>query len=121
MLFPSIVTSSRMLRAAAAPELFLDRGGFARVLSRGESRARASREARFGIAMPSTLTRFMAAVGITGAGSFRAHSPESRRLHAMADADLVALLSGAVPFGETPDGGRMVYLLGEPTTFGFVP
>jgi HEAT repeat protein len=112
-----------MLRAVAAPERFLHGGGFARALREVVRRTRASqRSVELGVALPPDLARFLAVVD---GGSFadfvaRPALPAFPTLLRAAGRGgpalvrLVALLAGAVPFGETKNGETLVYFLGDP-------
>src|SRR4051794_18939549 len=116
-----------MLRAASAPERFLDRG-FARFVSRSAAtdRARAVKQRRaahdLGVVLPPDLDRFMAALdGTSSIADFlpRPVLPKLAPLLAAARrggpalARLTALLAEAVPFGETNDGEVVVYFLAD--------
>ncbi|HVH48080.1 MAG TPA: hypothetical protein VM925_37360 [Labilithrix sp.] len=121
------MSSSWMLRAAAAPERFLDRG-FARFLSRSQAvrrpkaKKRASSVVDLGVVLPPDLARFMAALGGTPLIADLAPRPvlpsltsllTSARRGGPALARLTALLAGAVPFAETTDGEVVVYFLAD--------
>ena len=131
-----------MLRATAAPELFLTRG-YARFTSRLDAvhpreRARASALARaprdaFSVELPRELVQLFEAGAGRAVGDFFPATPtlrpdtfasllaassrpssSSRRL--VARARLCAYLAGTVPFGATRGGELWLYVLGEPTS-----
>ncbi len=119
-----------MLRAAAAPERFLDRG-FARFLSRPgvirhPTKARAPSDLR--LVLPRDLSRFMAAVGEGTIADFisRPALPTlsvlltSARKGGPALARLTALLAGAVPIGENHIGEVIAYFLADQPAFGVI-
>lgn len=120
-----------MLRAAAAPERFLDRG-FMRFLARTKGalqRASGSVVEELGVLPPVDLARFLLAtkggrvgdfITRTAPSSFRAllkgaaHNPLAR-------AQLVALLASAIPFGETKqDKHVLVYFVADPPARGII-
>ena len=110
-----------MLRATAAPERFLDGGGFGRfVASRGAKKAART---DLGIVVPPELRRFLDALGKGSLAGFRGR-PELPSFGALVAAArrangtrafvrLTALLAGAVPFGETARGEIVAMFLEE--------
>ncbi len=115
-----------MLRAAAAPERFLDRG-FARFLSRPgairrpKGKARAQTDLR--VVLPRDLARFMDALGDAVIADFISR-PSLPKLAALVNAArsgrnptalarLTALLAGAVPIGENHVGEVIAYFLAD--------
>lgn len=114
-----------MLRAAAAPERFLDRG-FARFLSRTKGalhRPKRSYALDLGVTLPLDLTRFLNATRGGAVGDFVARSPATTLLALIQRAykgpteraELHGLLSGAVPFGVTrEDGHVLLYFITDP-------
>jgi HEAT repeat protein len=120
-----------MLRAAAAPERFLDRG-FSRFLSKSGSRAVAnprshakklrSAAPELGVVLPADLARFMTALAGTSAIADFIPRPALPNLTSLVRAArrggtslarLVALLADAVPFGETSAGEVVAYFLAD--------
>ena len=128
-----------MLRAAAAPERFLDRG-FARFVSRPGvlRRGRASRsgvKVELGVALPLDLTKFLAAldggslVDVTARptlASLNTLMPALWRTPGTTSASMatavrvVALFANAVPFGETHEGELLAYFLADAPARGIV-
>ncbi len=119
-----------MLRAAAAPELFLDRG-FARFLSRAGVLQRSKGKKRpvdLGVKLPSDLARFLELVcgGTVADFVARAARPKvgsllaSARRGGAALTRLTALLAGAVPIGESRLGEIIVAFLAEPPARGLI-
>ena len=113
-----------MLRAAAAPERFLDRG-FARFLSRPgvirRPKGNARDEIELRVVLPRDLARFMDALGDAVIADFISQ-PVLPRLQTLltsarrggpALARLVALLAGAVPIGENHIGEVIAYFLAD--------
>lgn len=122
-----------MLRAAAAPERFLTRG-FVRLLERQPELLRGPRKGRgasapdLGVALPVDLATFLEALAGASIADFAPRPTLPRLQPLLASARrggssvplLVALLAGAVPFGETGDGEPVVYFVGDPATRGLV-
>lgn len=108
-----------MLRAAAAPGQFLDRS-FARFLSApGILRRPKTAGVDLGCVLPKDLARLLEAVRGGTVADFVAR-PQLPKLAALLspkgdapDARLIALLAGAIPFGETTDGEVLAYFCGE--------
>lgn len=115
-----------MLRAAAAPERFLDRG-FARFLSRPgvihhpKAKGASARALDLGATLPLDLARFMTAVDGGTIADFVAR-PSLPRFPALLTAArrggaplarLTALFAGALPIGESRIGEVVVYFLAE--------
>lgn len=122
-----------MLRAAAAPERFLDRG-FVRFLSRPgvihhpKAKGAERRAVDLGVTLPHDLARFMSAVDGGTIADFTAR-PSLPRFSALlaaarrggaALARLVALLAGAVPIGESRGGEVIVYFLADEPARGVI-
>lgn len=123
-----LVGSSWMLRAAAAPERFLDRG-FARFLSRsGIRRPNANFRARLGVVLPRDLARFIDALGNAAIADFvgRPSLPgltallTSARRGGLALTRLTALLASAVPIGQNRAGEVIAYFLADAPAHGVV-
>jgi len=120
-----------MLRAAAAPERFLDRG-FARFLSRPgimrrpKAKVRAANDLR--VVLPRDLARFTDALGDGIIADFisRPLLPNlpvlltSARRGGPALARLTALLAGAVPIGENHIGEIIAYFLADGPASGVI-
>lgn len=115
-----------MLRAAAAPERFLDRG-FARFLSRPgvihhpKAKGARTRALDLGVTLPLDLARFMTAVDGGTIADFVAR-PSLPRFPSLLTAArrggaplarLTALFAGAVPIGESRIGEVLAYFLAE--------
>src|SRR5262249_17481401 len=117
-----------MLRAAAAPERFLERG-FARFLARaGAPRRSPARAVELGVVLPPDLARFLEIVDGVPIGDFipRTRLPKlpalvtSARRGGAALARLSALLAGAVPIGENRLGEVIVYFVADAPARGLV-
>lgn len=122
-----------MLRAAAAPERFLDRG-FVRFLSRPgvihhpKAKGEKTRAVDLGVTLPHDLARFMNAVDGGTIADFVAKPSLPRfpslltaaRRGGAALARLTALLAGAVPIGESRIGEIIVYFVAEEPARGVI-
>lgn len=108
-----------MLRAAASPGQFLDRS-FARfVMEPGVLRRTKTAGVDLGCVLPRDLARLLEAVRGGTIADFVAR-PRLPKLAALleaparkADPRLLALLAGAIPFGETTEGEVLAYFCGE--------
>jgi HEAT repeat protein len=118
-----------MLRAAAAPERFLTRGGLVRFLAElGRGQRKSSSPVELGVALPKDVGRLLTILGATSLGGFtpRPALPALGPLVAGAKrggvglARLTALLAGAVPFGETRDKEVVVCFLEHAPVRGLV-
>ncbi len=114
-----------MIRAAATPDRFLERG-LARYLARSQAvHPRAAMRAAFALGLPADLSCFLRRVGASALGDFvpkaQTKSDDSRDAFAAAlaaaarsslgRAKLCALLAGCVPFGGTRGGELWLYVL----------
>lgn len=112
-----------MLRAAAAPGQFLDRS-FARFLAEpGVLRRPKAAGVDLGCSLPKDLARLLEAVrgGTVADFAARPQLPKLAALLKKPDARLIALLAGAIPFGETTDGEVLAYFFGEdPAAHGVI-
>lgn len=104
-----------MLRAAAAPAQFLDRS-FARFVAEpGVLRRPKSTGVDLGSVLPKDLARLLETMrgGTVADFSAKPQLPKLAALLKKPDARLIALLAGAIPFGETSDGEVLAYFTGE--------
>ena len=111
-----------MIRAAATPDRFLERG-LARFLSRSQAvHPRAFARASLSLALPADLSSFLKRVGGASLGDFvpKAQAPATDAFTsllaaagrtALGRARLGALLAGCVPFGATRGGELWLYVL----------
>lgn len=117
-----------MLRAAAAPEHFLEKGGFARFAVQHARRGSGVALESLRVVAPADLARFL---GVLAGGSIagfssrvRVPSFKSMLVKEEERATLIALLAGALPFGRTEgeDGTPEIvaYFLAEAPANGLV-
>lgn len=109
------MSARAVLRAATAPGQFLDRS-FARFVSEpGILRRPKTAGVELGSVLPRDLARLLETLRGGTVADFTA-KPQLPKLAALLkkpDARLIALLAGAIPFGETAEGEVLAYFTGE--------
>ncbi len=117
------MSSRAVLRAATAPSQFLDRG-FAKFISEpGVLRKAKTAGVDLGSVLPKDLARLLETVRGGTVADFvaRPQLPKLSLLLKKPDPRLIALLAGAIPFGETTDGEVLAYFYGDdPTAQGVI-
>lgn len=117
-----------LLRAAAAPELFLEKGGFARFVAQHGSRGNGLALSALRVVPPADLGRFLTILAGGEIAGFvsrvRTPSFKSAIVKDEERAYLIALLAGALPFGRTygEDGAPelVAYFVAEAPAKGLI-